>query len=150
MKIDVSKCQEYGYELGGKHKCFCRPDLMNGEVMGYNNCEDIPLEQCYYKQLQQLKLENSKLKNTIKEMEDDLDDWVSDVSILYTYDDGKPNNLDELQCCMEHVHEEWSKYKQCIDEIYEIVDTYGNNGILLSVEKQECILRKIKEVKENE
>lgn len=72
--------------------------------------------------LGQLKAENTKLKNIIKEMEENLDDWISDVSILYTYDDGKPNNLDELQCCMEQVHKEWQNYKKCFNEIKNCIE----------------------------
>lgn len=65
-EIDVTKCQEYGYELDGKHKCFCRPELMNGEVMGYEDCEDIPLEECYYKQLIQKEQKLEKIREIVK------------------------------------------------------------------------------------
>lgn len=127
-EIDVSMCCFYwagGCEEGGLTK----------------KCSD---RNCYYKQLQQLKQDNEELKDTIKEMEDDLDDWISDVSILYTYDDGKPNNLDELQCCMEHVHEEWSKDKQCLDEIEEICKTTICDYPMNKIEE---IIKLIKQVK---
>ena len=55
---------------------------------------------------------------------------------------------DYVECSKENCYyKQLQQYKNCLDEIFEIIDIYGNNGIELSVEKQECILQKIKEVK---
>lgn len=60
-KIDVSEC-EY-YNCGD---CFVEPQVgYCGEFRGYGKCDN---KDCYYKQLQQLKVENKKLKKEIKEL----------------------------------------------------------------------------------
>ena len=65
----------------------------------------------------ELKDENERLKKDFSSYEDDIEDWVSDNSILYQYDDRTPDTLEELQACMESVHEQWQKYKQALKEI---------------------------------
>lgn len=116
MEIDVSKCQEYGYELDGKHKCFCRPDLMNGEVMGYDNCEDIPLEQCYYKQREQFKIENEKLKAKIQEYVEDR--FCQGGCAIYQFD-----KIEELK-------QKNQELDKCIEDIKEIIMEFSKKDIL--------------------
>ena len=67
-----------------------------------------------------LEKENERLKKDFSSYENDIEDWVSDNSILYQYDDRTPDTLEELQACMESTHEQWQKYKQALEEIKSI------------------------------
>ena len=94
-------------------------------------CDKMP--NCHYKQRkrleqenEQLKEENERLKKDFSSYEDDIEDWVSDNSILYQYDDRTPDTLEELQACMESTHEQWQKYKQALEEIKSICQDENN------------------------
>lgn len=50
----------------------------------------------------------------------------------------------------KNILHKYTLFQQFLDEIEHIIDQYGNNGIELSVEKQEQILQLIKQVKEGE
>ena len=112
------------------------------------NCVDVKIEDCHYKQLQQLKAENESLKS--------LNDFnVQKIETLEAENEELKEIRENLHKCNKKIMDKKHnisikniKYKQCLDEIYKILDTYGNNGIELSVEKQECILQKIKQAKE--
>ena len=78
---------------------------LGGECKGWGNC--------YYKQLKRKEQELEELQETI-------DDFITDNSSLYSYDGKQPSNLDELQECMQSSMNEFVKYKQALDRIEHI------------------------------
>lgn len=115
--IDHTPPKGQGDWCGAIHKGACKVYSKDCE---YN-------KDCYYKQRKrlekenkELKEENERLKKDFSSYEDDIEDWVSDNSILYQYDDRTPDTLEELQACMESTHEQWQKYKQALEEIKDI------------------------------
>ncbi len=88
-----------------------------------------------------------------KELEEEISDFISDISTCgFRYDDRCPDNLDELQCCIEDLCNKFDNYKKILAEIQEIAehnieiaDTEGLNGCYRrGLAKQ--ILQKISEV----
>lgn len=132
--IDVSKCyhkqlkrlEQKNFELEESLKVFNRPDV--NRVLTLYKVGDIDLLEKKCDRLEQenkeLKEENERLKKDFSSYEDDIEDWVSDNSILYQYDDRTPDTLEELQACMESTHEQWQKYKQALKEIRTISDKF--------------------------
>ena len=78
---------------------------LGGECKGWENC--------YYKQLKRKEQELEELQETI-------DDFITDNKSLYSYDGREPSNLDELQECMQSSMNEFVKYKQALDSIEHI------------------------------
>ena len=78
---------------------------LGGECKGWENC--------YYKQLKRKEQELEELQETI-------DDFITDNSYLYSYDGKQPSNLDELQECMQSSLNEFVKYEQALDSIEHI------------------------------
>ena len=78
---------------------------LGGECKGWENC--------YYKQLKRKGQELEELQETI-------DDFITDNNSLYCYDGRQPSDLDELQECMQSSMNEFVKYKQALDSIEHI------------------------------
>lgn len=67
-----------------------------------------------------LKAENERLKKEVKYLEEEISDFISDISTCgFKYDDRCPDDLDELQCCIEDLCNKFSNYKQTLQEIKE-------------------------------
>ena len=96
--VNVSGCEKQGETIAGiitKHKL----------------CKDNP--NCVYKQLKRKGQELEELQETI-------DDFITDNNSLYSDDGKQPSNLDELQECMQSSMNEFVKYKQALDEIEKL------------------------------
>lgn len=126
-------------------------------------CENNP--DCFYKQLKRLQQENAELKaykdvnedfktawaelkaenERLKNVIEETNDFISDISTCgLKYDDRCPDNLDELQCCIEDLCNKFSKYKQTLQEIKAIVKgelpyktAYLEDAILEKITKAE-------------
>ena len=78
---------------------------LGGECKGWGNC--------YYKQLKRKEQE-------LKELQETIDDFITDNSSLYSYDGKQPSDLYELKECMQSSMNEFVKYKQALDSIEHI------------------------------
>lgn len=98
--VDVSGCPYYIDSEGGcsSHDCECIKCIHNV---------------CFYKDYKAKEQELEELQETI-------DDFITDNSSLYCYDGKQPSNLDELQECMQSSMNEFVKYKQALDEIEKL------------------------------
>lgn len=66
---------------------------------------------------EELKAENDRLEH----LDEEINDFISDISTCgFKYDDRCPDNLDELQCCIEDLCNKFSNYKQTLQEIKAI------------------------------
>ena len=110
--IDVSRCQKQGETIVG---ITCgngeRIRLANEIITKHKLCKDNP--NCVYKQLKRKGQELEELQETI-------DDFITDNNSLYSDDGKQPSNLDELQECMQSSMNEFVKYKQALDEIEKL------------------------------
>ena len=43
---------------------------------------------------------------------------------MYSYDERKPDTLEELQVCMEAVHDKYVNYKQALEKINESITSF--------------------------
>ena len=66
----------------------------------------------------------------LKELQETIDDFITDNNSLYSDDGKQPSNLDELQECMQSSMNEFVKYKQIISEIKEIINDFTKQDIL--------------------
>ena len=70
--------------------------------------------------------ENAELKGTndrLEHLDEEINDFISDISTCgFKYDDRCPDNLDELQCCIEDLCNKFSNYKQTLQEIKTIAE----------------------------
>ena len=112
--IDVGGCEKQGKTIAG---ITCgngeRIRLANEIITKHKLCKDNP--NCVYKQLKRKEQELEELQETI-------DDFITDNKSLYSYDGREPSNLDELQECMQSSMNEFVKYKQTLAEIKEIAE----------------------------
>lgn len=70
-------------------------------------CSEIPIQMCYYKQLQQLEAENKTLNTLFKNYKKD---YINST-----------NKLGEMVLKNGNLYNEKEKYKQCLGEIEEIM-----------------------------
>ena len=128
--VDVNKC---GYYKDGD--CLLSPVT----------CEEFI--DCDFKEIKRLQAENEKLKQVandsiieqekliakvnelqaenerLKETEKEISDFISDISTCgFKYDDRCPDNLDELQQCIEDLCNKFGNYKQALQEIRNKLD----------------------------
>ena len=112
--VDVSGCEIQGETIAG---ITCgngeRIRLANEIITKHKLCKDNP--NCVYKQLKRKEQELEELQETI-------DDFITDNKSLYSYDGREPSNLDELQECMQSSMNVFVKYKQIISDIKEIAE----------------------------
>ena len=112
--VDVSGCEKQGETIAG---ITCgngeRIRLANEIITKHKLCKDNP--NCVYKQLKRKEQELEELQETI-------DDFITDNKSLYSYDGREPSNLDELQECMQSSMNVFVKYKQIISDIKEIAE----------------------------
>lgn len=146
-EIDVSKCQHIWINN-------------NKECLAYQDCCD-NRPNCYYKQLQQLKIENDELKKTINKLGIEHENYDNLIywQMKEQQDKLKSEN-EELKKLNEQLatyypqeNNELLKVKQCLDEIYEICDKELCKGEIKDLEmyaQMEMIIQKIKEVRGNE
>ena len=135
-EIDISKCEfcedsEYCYIYSGTadFKWLCREN-----------------EDC---QIKNLLLQLARKNQELEELQETIDDFITDNNSLYSDDGKQPSNLDELQECMQSSMNEFVKYKQTLDEIEEFCIVYsGNHDAYENVYKH--ILEIINEAKECE
>ena len=110
--VDVSGCEKQGETVAG---ITCgngeRIRLANEIITKHKLCKDNP--NCVYKQLKRKGQELEELQETI-------DDFITDNNSLYSDDGKQPSNLDELQECMQSSMNEFVKYKQALDEIEKL------------------------------
>ena len=103
--VDVNGCIYYQYNM-----CTATKD-------NYGDCsfccQDYDMNDCYYKQLKRKNQELEELQETI-------DDFITDNNSLYSDDGKQPSNLDELQECMQSSMNEFVKYKQTLDKIEKL------------------------------
>lgn len=138
-EIDVNNCKYYD---NYSHKCYEQKSSCDG----YNDCSFY--NTCYYKQLQQLKIENEKLRFPRK----DIDFAVLTKEEFENYNKLKAEN-EELKKLNEQLatyypqeENELLKVKQCFDEIEEIVNNFAGKDIItlpdLSKEKNYKLIAK--------
>ena len=106
-EIDISKCEfcedsEYCYIYSGTadFKWLCREN-----------------EDC---QIKNLLLQLARKNQELEELQETIDDFITDNNSLYSDDGKQPSNLDELQECMQSSMNEFVKYKQALDEIEKL------------------------------
>lgn len=89
---------------------------MNKCIKG-ESCLHCDTDYCRFKnEVAELKAENERLKETEKE----ISDFISDISTCgFRYDDRCPDNLDELQQCIEDLCNKFDNYKQALQEVRE-------------------------------
>ena len=58
----------------------------------------------------------------LEELQETIDDFITDNNSLYSDDGKQPSNLDELQECMQSSMNEFVKYKQILSDIKEIAE----------------------------
>ncbi len=119
-------------EIGGTYTAF--------ECNLYSRDCDF-IERCRYKQLLRKEQELEELQETI-------DDFITDNSSLYCYDGKQPSNLDELQECMQSSLNEFVKYKQSLDEIEKYIKQTGYYIPYGAKEDIQNIINKAKEEEE--
>jgi DNA repair ATPase RecN len=89
---------------------------------------------------EELKAENERLEH----LDEEINDFISDISTCgFKYDDRCPDNLDELQCCIEDLCNKFSNYKQTLQEIKDIAETYLTDCQGFKCDAMEEILQKI-------
>ena len=139
--VNVSGCEKQGETIAG---ITCgngeRIRFANEIITKHKLCKDNP--NCVYKQLKRKNQELEELQETI-------DDFITDNNSLYSDDGKQPSNLDELQECMQSSMNEFVKYKQTLDEIEEFCIVYsGNHDAYENVYKH--ILEIINQAKDDE
>lgn len=93
-------------------------------------CSKIPVQNCYYKQLQQLKQENEELKNKLKIQK----------SKQIVVECGKRS--------FKNILHKYTLYQQCLDEIEEYLNQYVMLG-KLNIKYLLQLIKQAKEVKGN-
>ena len=139
--VNVSGCEKQGETIAG---ITCgnseRIRFANEIITKHKLCKDNP--NCVYKQLKAKEQELEELQETI-------DDFITDNNSLYSDDGKQPSNLYELQECMQSSMNEFVKYKQTLDEIEDFCIVYsGNHDAYENVYKH--ILEIINEAKDCE
>lgn len=82
-------------------------------------CKVIETKSEMIMRIAELSAENERLKETEKE----ISDFISDISTCgFRYDDRCPDNLDELQQCIEDLCNKFNNYKQALQEIRDKLD----------------------------
>lgn len=80
---------------------------------------------------EELKAENERLKKEVKYLEEEISDFISDISTCgFKYDDRCPDDLDELQCCIEDLCNKFDNYKQTLQEIKAIAEKEYNKKLV--------------------
>lgn len=106
-------------------------------------------------EIESLKAENERLKEKIKRLDEDdfcyeiseieyqqmqrlkeeISDFISDISTCgFRYDDRCPDNLDELQCCIEDLCNKFDNCKKVLADIKEIAENIVNDN-----DKPSCV-----------
>ena len=109
-----------------KDGCYliCEIDGIQNDVV--ENCENFEVDPDLISQLEK---ENKELKAKNEQLKEEINDFISDISTCgFKYDDRCPDNLDELQCCIEDLCNKFSNYKQTLQEIKAIADENKNTA----------------------
>lgn len=95
-EIDVSRCKYYY-----KHTkiCLTRSDYM----CRYKNCSDVPTNDCYYKQLQQLKEHCKQIEETNKILYEEKCDLIEENEDLKAFIKELKSFIKELKSFIEVV-----------------------------------------------
>lgn len=112
--IDVSGCTRYCADTGkctafkSQYLCSERNNCYTKRILKKNKTINILKEKLLRKEQE------------LEELQETIDDFITDNSSLYSYDGKQPSNLDELQECMQSSMNEFVKYKQALDEIEKL------------------------------
>ena len=117
-KVNVKECKYYCHGNCVRYEDFVEADYANDYSVKCI-CEEENIlgtyDICDYQQLKSKEQELEELQETI-------DDFITDNNSLYSDDGKQPSNLDELQECMQSSMNEFVKYKQILSEIKEIAE----------------------------
>ena len=143
----IAELAQENAELQGKLDAYKMSENEANEIIAELKAENerlkekIRTEKIYSSQVEELEESLNHLKQEnerLEHLDEEINDFISDISTCgFKYDDRCPDNLDELQCCIEDLCNKFSNYKQTLQEIKTIVeenkDTAQYGGVCRSI-----------------
>lgn len=137
MKEELRTEKVYSSQIEELEESLQHAKAENKELKEYKTSKENSYKNLQ-KEWQQLQWDVRKLtteNERLKEIEEEISDFISDISTCgFRYDYRCPDNLDELQQCIEDLCNKFDNYKQTLQEIREIAE----NGLQSICYKANC------------